>query len=189
DEPTNHLDLASKEVLLNALKGYSGTMVFVSHDRYFVDALATRVVEVADSRATVYLGNYEDFLRAKAGEGDASHSSLRVEQAGATGGSTTRDPAIGADKAMRVASHAERKAARREEQRRQKQLHQVEARIEELEVQLAELTGEMQDPVMAVDHGRLGKLIDQHAELQSELDDCMARWEALQETVAAGGAS
>jgi len=184
DEPTNHLDLASKEVLLNALKGYSGTMVFVSHDRYFVDALATRVVEVADSRATVYLGNYEDFLRAKAGEGDASHSSLRVEQAGATGGS-----AIGADKAMRVASHAERKAARREEQRRQKQLHQVEARIEELETQLAELTGEMQDPVMAVDHGRLGKLIDQHAELQSELDDCMARWEALQETVAAGGAS
>ena len=181
DEPTNHLDLASKEVLLDALKGYSGTMVFVSHDRYFVDALASRVVEVAETRATPYLGNYEDFLRAKAGEGDASHSSLRVEQTGAT----NSQPAA-PDKTERVASHAERKAARREEQRRQKQLAQVEARIEELEQQIAELTVEMQDPVMAVDHGRLGKLVDQHAELQAELDDCMARWEELQEMAAAG---
>ena len=82
DEPTNHLDLASKDVLLQALKGYQGTLVFVSHDRYFVDALASRVVEVASQRATSYLGNYGDFLRAKSGEGDVSHSSLRVEQAG-----------------------------------------------------------------------------------------------------------
>ena len=85
DEPTNHLDLTSKEVLLNALKGYQGTLVFVSHDRYFVDALASRVVEVAGQRATSYLGNYEDFLRVKSGEGDGSHSSLRVEQTGAKG--------------------------------------------------------------------------------------------------------
>jgi len=182
DEPTNHLDLASKEVLLDALRGYGGTMVFVSHDRYFVDALATRVIEVADGNAVSYLGNYEDFLRAKKGEGDATHSALRVEQAGPgalQGG--------GSGKAARVASHVDRKAAQREEKRRRKQLEEVEARIDELEGQLAELTREMQDPVMAVDHGRLGKLIDRHADLQSELDECMARWEHLQqETIAAG---
>ncbi len=182
DEPTNHLDLASKEVLLDALRGYAGTMVFVSHDRYFVDALASRVVEVADGRATAYLGNYADFLRAKAGEGDASHSALRVEQAGASGGTPS-----GGEKSQRLASHADRKAARREEQKRQKQLHEVEARIDQLETQIADLTTEMQDPVMATDHGRLGKLIDRHAELQAELDDCMARWESLLQEAAAVG--
>jgi ATP-binding cassette subfamily F protein 3 len=181
DEPTNHLDLASKEVLLQALRGYQGTLVFVSHDRYFVDALASRVVEVAEHRATSYLGNYEDFLRAKSGEGDASHSLLRVEQA-----SLKNAPGPVVDKTTRLESHAERKAARREEQKRQKQLAEVEERIGSLEQQLTELTSEMQDPVMAIDHARLGKLVDRHALLQGELDDCMARWESLQELLAEG---
>jgi len=62
DEPTNHLDLDSKEVLLEALADYGGTMVFVSHDRYFVDKLATKVVEVGNGQALLYPGGYEDFL-------------------------------------------------------------------------------------------------------------------------------
>jgi ATP-binding cassette subfamily F protein 3 len=91
------------------------------------------------------------------------------------------------DKAARVVSHEERKAARREEQKRQKRLAEVEKRIETLEQELVELTLEMQDPAMAVDHARLGPLIDKHAELQSELDDCLERWETLQELSTAGG--
>jgi ATP-binding cassette subfamily F protein 3 len=178
DEPTNHLDLASKEVLLQALKGYQGALVFVSHDRYFVDALAKRVVEVAGHRATSYLGNYGEFLRSKSGEGDASHSSLRVEQATAKKVSSPEE-----NKVSRATSHAERKAARREEQKRQKQLTEVEGRIETLEQELAVLTTEMQDPAMAVDHARLGKLIDKHADFQTKLDDCLERWEALQAVV------
>ncbi len=183
DEPTNHLDLASKEVLLQALRGYQGTLVFVSHDRYFVDALASRVVEVAGHRATSYLGNYEDFLRCKSGEGDASHSLLRVEQV-----SRKNNSGPVTEKTTRVVSHAERKAARREEQKRQKQVVELEERVEELEQQLAELTCEMQDPAMAVDHARLGKLVDRHTILQEELDECMARWESLQELLAEGDA-
>ena len=179
DEPTNHLDLASKEVLLQALRGYKGTMVFVSHDRYFVDALANRVVEVARRRATSYLGNYADFLQSKSGEGDLSHSALRVEQA-------QDDESAQSGRAGLVVSHAERKAVRREEKRRQKDLTLVESRIEALETEIADLTIEMQDPSMAVDDARLGKLIDQHAELQSELDTCMALWEELQESLASG---
>ncbi len=62
DEPTNHLDMRAKDVLLNALQEYTGTVVFVSHDRYFIDGLATRVFEVADGRVNVYPGNYEDYL-------------------------------------------------------------------------------------------------------------------------------
>jgi len=184
DEPTNHLDLASKEVLLQALKGYQGTLVFVSHDRYFVDALASRVVEVIDRRATSYLGNYGEFLRSKSGEGDVSHSSMRVEQA-----SSNKYSSPESGTASNAVSHADRKVLRREEQKRQKQLDEVEKRIEELELGLVELTTEMQAPEMAVDHTRLGKLIDKHTELQSELDDCLERWETLQELLAVNGAS
>lgn len=184
DEPTNHLDLASKEVLLQALKGYQGTLVFVSHDRYFVDALASRVVEVAGHRATSYLGNYGDFLRSKSGEGDGSHSTLRVEQAAKKAAAAPEQ-----EKASRVESHAERKAARREEQKRQKELAKVEERIEVLEQELVELTTAMQDPSMAVDHAKLSPLIDKHADLQSALDDCLERWEVLQELLAEGEAS
>ena len=173
DEPTNHLDLQSKEVLLDALRGYQGTLVFVSHDRYFVDALATKVIEVANGAATAYLGNYEDFLRARGGDG---HSALRVETT-----STAKVEPLGEDKAARVAAHAERKAAQREAQKREKQLAEVEARISELEEQLAVLVKAMQDPALATDHARLYPLIDRHEALKNELDAAMARWEALHE--------
>ena len=181
DEPTNHLDLASKEVLLQALKGYQGTLVFVSHDRYFVDALASRVIEVAGRKATSYIGNYEDFLRAKGEEGDASHSSLRVETSAGQVGTSSNDK-----KASKAISYAERKAARREAQKRQKELSGVEERIDALEKEIAELTVEMQDPSMAVDHAKLSPLIDKHTELQDELEACLERWEVLQELLAEG---
>ncbi len=172
DEPTNHLDLQSKEVLLAALRGYTGTLVFVSHDRYFVDALATRVVEIAAGTASSYLGNYEDFLRAKGGSG---HSSLRVETLVSTGS------APGEEKSARLVSHAERKAAQRESQRREKQLRAVEERIALLEEQLKVLVEELQNPALATDHARLYPLIDRHGAVQGELDQALQEWEALQE--------
>jgi ATP-binding cassette, subfamily F, member 3 len=73
DEPTNHLDLRAKDVLLEALQDFTGTIVFVSHDRYFIDKLATRIFEIADGRVEVYPGNYEDYLwRKDAGQQDPS---------------------------------------------------------------------------------------------------------------------
>ena len=89
DEPTNHLDLDSKEVLLEALADYAGTLIFVSHDRYFVDRLAAKVIEVGEGEALLYPGGYEDFLdwkrRREAGEDDRSRRSppaRREEQDG-----------------------------------------------------------------------------------------------------------
>src|SRR5438309_484562 len=67
DEPTNHLDLRAKDVLLDALQKFSGTVVFVSHDRYFIDKLATRIFEVADGKVNIFPGNYEDYLWRKEG--------------------------------------------------------------------------------------------------------------------------
>jgi ATP-binding cassette subfamily F protein 3 len=68
DEPTNHLDLRAKDVLLNALQEFTGTVLFVSHDRYFIDKLATRVFEVADGTLQVFPGNYEDYVWRKEGK-------------------------------------------------------------------------------------------------------------------------
>jgi ATP-binding cassette subfamily F protein 3 len=71
DEPTNHLDLRAKDVLLDSLQKFTGTVVFVSHDRYFIDKLATRVFEIGDGRVEVFPGNYEDYLWRKEGKGSA----------------------------------------------------------------------------------------------------------------------
>ena len=81
DEPTNHLDIRAKDVLLEALNEFTGTVVFVSHDRYFIDKLATRVFEVADGGVQVYPGNYEDYLRRK--EGAADHGGRYVAESAA----------------------------------------------------------------------------------------------------------
>src|ERR1700728_4893140 len=77
DEPTNHLDLRAKDVLLDALMDYTGTVVFVSHDRYFIDKLATRVFEIGDGKVEVYPGNYEDYLWRKQGGSAKQNESIR----------------------------------------------------------------------------------------------------------------
>ena len=77
DEPTNHLDLRAKDVLLEALMGYTGTVVFVSHDRYFIDKLATRVFEIGDGKVEVYPGNYEDYLWRKQGGSAKQNEEIR----------------------------------------------------------------------------------------------------------------
>ena len=177
DEPTNHLDLAAKEVLLEALRAYRGTLVFVSHDRYFVDALATRVVEVAQGAATLHLGNYEDFLRTKSGAGDTSHSLLRVEQQGAvTAGGTAEG-----DREERRQAHAARKSAQRETQRRERQIADLEAQIADLETQLSVLEQRLHDPELASDHAQLGALASRQQSLQGEHEACCQRWLTLQE--------
>jgi ATP-binding cassette subfamily F protein 3 len=85
DEPTNHLDMRAKDVLLEAIQGFSGTVLFVSHDRYFIDGLATRVFEVEDRRVHIYPGNYEDYLFRKSGgmptSTEAAAALLRTETA------------------------------------------------------------------------------------------------------------
>src|ERR1700749_680668 len=79
DEPTNHLDLRAKDVLLDAIRNFSGTVLFVSHDRYFIDGLATRVFEVEDRRVHIYPGNYEEYLWRKQGGPDAIAAKISAE--------------------------------------------------------------------------------------------------------------
>src|SRR5205823_12374876 len=81
DEPTNHLDMRAKDVLLESLRDYTGTIVFVSHDRYFIDNLATRVFEIEEGHVHVYPGNYEDYLWRKQGVHEVAPSGFSVTAA------------------------------------------------------------------------------------------------------------
>ncbi len=84
DEPTNHLDLRAKDVLLDAIRNFSGTVLFVSHDRYFIDGLATRVFEVEERRVHIYPGNYEDYLWRKQGGPEKVVASITLPANGAS---------------------------------------------------------------------------------------------------------
>jgi ATP-binding cassette subfamily F protein 3 len=88
DEPTNHLDMRAKDVLLESLADFTGTVVFVSHDRYFIDKLATRVFEIEDGEVRIFPGNYEDYLWRKSGKPldlDVSPASISAPVNGASG--------------------------------------------------------------------------------------------------------
>lgn len=173
DEPTNHLDLASKEVLLEALKGYRGTLVFVSHDRHFVDSLATRVVYVANGGIDCWPGNYSDFVMARAARGDESHSELRVEQKSARN-------QLPDDRQARREEHARRKARQRAEQKRQRELEQLETQIEQAETELGEVETEMALPESYQDAERWKMLSARHQELKDGIEALYRRWEELQ---------
>lgn len=180
DEPTNHLDLQSKDVLLGSLRRFPGSLVFVSHDRYFVDALATRVVEVAAGKVTSTPGNYEDFLRARALAGDDSHSALRVEQVASGQPCTAPDSPTNAagDETL---SYAERKEQKRQERRRQKDLAEVEAQIEHCEEELETLEQALADGSLSQDPERLREIGVRHGELQNRVEKLYRCWEALHE--------
>ncbi|MDA3904021.1 MAG: ABC-F family ATP-binding cassette domain-containing protein [Desulfuromusa sp.] len=177
DEPTNHLDLQSKQILLDSLKKYQGTIVFVSHDRYFVDALATRVLEVGAGKVISYLGNYEDFLRAKQSLGDASHSINRVEQS--IGNAPKDDPSI--DKKDRIQAHSARKEQQRNEQKQQRALSMVESKIETKEEKLAKLEQQMAEPEIYQDQEQWRQISADHASLKEKLADLYLQWEQLQD--------
>ncbi len=189
DEPTNHLDLQSKDVLLQALNSYAGTLVFVSHDRYFVDALATRIIDVADGAITSHPGNYADFLRTQQqisdrgqdAAGGGQHAENRVEHIAAKNSATS--PA--ADKEQRKAEHAKRKEEQRQLRKLQKQLLKLENKIANSEQEGSELENQLADPLVYQEHERFNALSQQHSDLTQALDEMYNCWENLQLEIAA----
>ena len=179
DEPTNHLDIDSKEVLLDTLRHYEGTLVFVSHDRYFVDQLATRVLEVGHGRVLSYPGNYGDFLRSKEGEGNAGHSQERVECRGPLAETASRVEV----KAERRQEHRERREAQREERKRLREIDVIEETIAAQEEELAALEKLLADPVLYEDQERFAETLHRHGDLRAEVDSLYRRWEELQKVV------
>ena len=176
DEPTNHLDIQGRQALLEALGAYSGAIVFVSHDRYFIQELADRVLEIRDGVVTSFPGTYEDYLLAGDGGGLSPHIVSRVP----VGATNRHGAAFHADeKQERVQQHQERKAVQRVEQKRQRRIQETEEQISTLEAELAVLDREMLQPGVAEDYARLGKLHERAAGIRRTLDEHYALWDAL----------
>ena len=171
DEPTNHLDMRAKDVLLEALSKYTGTVVFVSHDRYFIDQLATRVFEVGEGRVEVYPGNYEDYRWRK--EGGAARLQESVEVATASAQPTNgNQPLVTADSAESKFKRLNPIKRKQMEER----VKELEAEISRTETAIAACETELQTFVSAEETNRLTQeLSRQRAELQSRL----AEWEDL----------
>jgi ATP-binding cassette subfamily F protein 3 len=181
DEPTNHLDLFSKEVLLDALRTFDGTVVFVSHDRYFVNGLATRIVEVEGGGLTNYYGDYEYYLEKKEGAAPTVSSPQspvpsRTTHPSDTQSTTSLPPP---DKEDRKKGREEEKQRKREEQNRQKKLGEIEGEISRTEKEIAMLEAEMNAPGFFDDPQRGAEAGERHASLNERLAELYGEWEGL----------
>jgi len=187
DEPTNHLDLDSKDILLEALEDYGGTLVFVSHDRYFVEKLATKIIEIGNGEAVVFPGTYPEFLWSKERRADSP-----AEAPGAKPGSKrTAEPGpsvrVKASADTAVTDHQARKRAAAEQRKRdqaakrlQSQISDLEARIAEREQAMKEIEAAMSAPGFYDNRDQAQPLVERHQSLMWELGDLMHQWEELQ---------
>jgi ATP-binding cassette subfamily F protein 3 len=196
DEPTNHLDLDSKDVLLDALEDFGGTLIFVSHDRYFVDKLATRVVDIGHGQALLYPGTYEEFLwsrrqqtQAAADQRPPAVRTAKAAPAPQPAGTvaTKRAPAHPPSKAAAQVTYADRKRQEAEARRdrkaadaRQRRIDDLEARIAERERAIKDIETTMSAPGFYDNHETAKPVIDRHQALMWEVGDLMNQWEALQ---------
>lgn len=180
DEPTNHLDITSQEVLQEAMSQYEGTIIVVSHNRYFVNSFVNKVLEIRDGLATMYLGNIDDYLAAR----------VQLEEQvseGKQGKSTLEDaenPAVGGD----------RKAKRRERaQRRQKlsarlkpwkkKVQEAEKSISPLETRQVELESLMADPELYADQQEWARTSKEYNDVKHRLERLYEQWEQAQEKI------
>ncbi len=200
DEPTNHLDLDSKEVLLDALVDYGGTLIFVSHDRYFVERLATKVIDVGGGDVLVYPGTYREFLwhkehpeapatsgQAQARKPEAAKSQQAKPQPSATSPQAGRSRPQAAAAAPTQPSRDEKKRLDAEVRRRMKaeqarkaEVDRLEGRIAETEAAIRELEARMSAPGFYDDRAAAQKAADEHQSLMWKVGELMQRWEDLQ---------
>jgi ATP-binding cassette, subfamily F, member 3 len=200
DEPTNHLDLRAKDVLLEALMKYTGTVVLVSHDRYFIDKLATRVFEVGDGKVEVFPGNYEDYLWRKQGgqhnaptlddvpgkktklsasvvRGDARGAPLPAafagsgSQSGATGHATNGNKAADSEPPKKRVNPIKRKQM-------EDRIHELEGKIGRAESEVERLESTLQNFVSAEESQRQSQELDLHKASHAAL---IKEWEGLSE--------
>lgn len=162
DEPTNHLDINSREVLENSLADFEGTLIIVSHDRYFIDKLATRIVEIDQASYIDYTGNYSGFKQYK--------SRISVEAK-----SENQTETVSAAKLSHLATKEEKARKRKLE----KQYQDTEKEITRIEKALEELNVEMQSEEVLSDHVKLTELHNKQVEMEDRLEELYELWESL----------
>ncbi|WHY72628.1 ABC-F family ATP-binding cassette domain-containing protein [Fictibacillus enclensis] len=172
DEPTNHLDLDSKEVLEQALINYPGTIVFVSHDRYFINRIATKVAELSRTQITNYLGDYDYYVDKKT-ETREREEYLKKSQEPSAPSAKKDEPPIG--------SYRQDKAAKREDRKRLRRIEEIEGLLETLEARQAEHEEALCDPEIFQDYEKTQVHNEQIEALSAEMEQLMEEWEQLQE--------
>lgn len=167
DEPTNHLDIEAKEVLEQALNTYDGTLLFVSHDRYFINELANKIISVRDGHAKIYNGNYSYYLDEKAKQA-AAVQEAEAEQTEST---------TSANQNKGKLSYQEQKARDSQKRKLERAVSEAEARIEKLEAEEQEIQTEMANPDIAASFEKLGPLQEKLSAVQEQLDQANTDWE------------
>ena len=170
DEPTNHLDIVSKEVLEDALNHYTGTVLFVSHDRYFINTVATRILDLENQGLTNYIGNYDYYLEKK--ETMVNFTEAPSETVSAA--ETTADT----DSKLDWKQQKEQQAQLR---KKQNELKKVESRIEELENRDKEIDAELEKKEVFTNVAEVTKLSKEKDAIQTELEELYEKWEELSE--------
>ncbi len=185
DEPTNHLDITSKEILESAIAGYEGTVLYVSHDRYFINKTATRILDLTGGRLVNYIGNYDYYMehvdermQRLLGGADAETAGGRTTgtRIGTVAGTSSSDK--NSDGALDWKAQKEAQAKKRKQEAALKKCEEEIAKLEERDGQI---TQELSDPSVGTDLGRLRKLTDEQNEISERLSELYDQWELLSE--------
>ena len=169
DEPTNHLDIASKEILEKALNEYTGTVLYVSHDRYFINQTATRILDLVNQTFVNYIGNYDYYLEKK----DLLTAAYASTQ-------TVTTISIASESETKL-DWKSQKEAQAKERKRQNDLKKVEERIQELELRDGEIDTLMTDPDIYTNSVKCQELSKEKASILEELEALYEHWESLAE--------
>ena len=175
DEPTNHLDLFSKEVLESALMDYEGTLLFISHDRYFLNKMAERIIELHPQGVEHFLGNYDDYTAKKQELEELSQEALEA----AGNRAQKQENAAESEGKPGTNTFEADKQAKREERSRQRKIAALEERIQQLEAEISGLEAEMTKPEVYQDYIALQKHQQEQEAKKKELDEAFAEWELL----------
>ena len=169
DEPTNHLDISSREALLNALDDFPGTIIIVSHDRFFLDSLATRILAIENGKTIIYEGNYSQYLWAK------KH---RISEE-VTTDSNSFGPVVPEAKQVARDTRKQQKQLSNKMQRLKRDIEAAEAKIGEKEEEMQSLEETLAQPPSDWDVDKLAQASNSHQHLNSELEQAMESWEDL----------
>lgn len=175
DEPTNHLDIMSKEILEDALNGYEGTILYVSHDRYFINRTAHRILDLTEGQFVSYVGNYDYYLE--------KHDTVMAAIEANAPQNADADSAVAA-KAAESEVKLDWKAQKEEQARLRKKendLKKCEEKIAELEARISEIDTEMSDPTIGTQVAKLQELTKEQTTCQEQLEKLYEQWEELAE--------
>ncbi|MGR6912567.1 ABC-F family ATP-binding cassette domain-containing protein [Bacillus sp. BSL6] len=171
DEPTNHLDLNSKEILENALIDYPGTLLFVSHDRYFINRVTTTVVELSTEGAQEYLGDYDYYVEKKNEMIERAEFEQQEQQENQAPVQKTVAP--------EKLNYLEEKERKKLERQRTRKIEELEQNIVQFEEEIATLEDQLCLPEIYADYEKASEITTKKQTLQEQLDACMAEWEEL----------